>query len=246
MSKNKEYWEKEHKEDGYKNVYSLTECNKIRFRIVNAIGSYLYGDIEKLKILVLGCGSRTMVQKTLAEWCNSVVICTDFQKVVETAKKNYTSKQIQYVSMDSAFASFKSNCIDVIVVINSILSDNHEENINILKSCFRVLRSDGILVGYFPTIYCALDIKNNTNHEKSGDWIFDLKNNTCYDPEQDISQIFYSPLKLRNILKDIGFNLISMNIDFFDSPHLINEAKKHYNFNGEDEVVYELFVKCKK
>lgn len=237
----KKYWENTHANDKYESVWSLTEDKTIRDKIVNEISL-----IDKIsRIIIPGCGSKVHLQNQIANSLNNIdeIICTDFNRVIEIASKKNNSSKISYVERDSSNLMY--NCeFDVSIIVNSVLSEDDIENRNILLSCYDSLRPNGTLIGFFPTIFCALDIANIDKSE----WLphIDVKNNSFYEEVQKIWQIFYTPLRLRLILKEAGFIVDKMEVFFCDSPYFLKHSKEYYNLNDTDIVIYELFVVATK
>lgn len=236
-----QYWTKVHQND-YKDVWSLTQDPKALDMILDVMFDNLCH-----RTLVLGCGSRGILEHKIAEmdpWVQDI-IATDFQGVIDCIKPNEShSPRVKYEARNSANLGYE-NYFDAIVVVNSILSHDHQENIDILKSCHKALNSKGILIAFFPTIFCSVDLMHTCGKIGYADLI-NLKENKFRDPNQNISQIFYTPLNLRKALRDTGFKLKTMEIAFFDSEHAISESKKHYGLQGTDDVVYEHFVVASK
>lgn len=234
-----EYWTKIHQDD-YSDVWSLTEdldaFNMITDQLIES-------GCER--ILIPGCGSRGLLENDIAFFVDDAteVVATDFEGVIDCidAPKDRT---VRYEARDSTNLEYE-DYFDAVVVVNSILSDDHQENVNILKSCHKALRKGGILIGFFPTIFCSVDLMYTAGKVSFADLI-DIKENKFYDPNQHVSQIFYSPLNLRKILRETDYNLWTMEIAFFDSEHAVAESKKHYGLEGVDDVVYEHFVVASK
>ena len=242
IERTQEYWEKIHCEDDYKPVWSMTEDKGVRKKNID--------ELNKLpscaEILILGCGSKTLLQNDLAESllnCHKIT-CTDFSKVIEYALSQENNSKIVYEAKDSADLQYEDQ-FDVVVVVNSILSDSDQENREILSSCFKALKPGGSLIGFFPSVFCALDMAYLEDDFKRAEQI-DLKRNTYSDEIQEVTQIFYTPLRLRMVMQEAEFSLNKMEIYFCDSPYFLNHTKEFYGIEDPDVVIWEQLVVAKK
>ncbi len=234
------YWERTHA-DGYQDVYSITEDSGLRTRIINAL---LTGPHKK--ILVPGCGSRGLLERDMADRLPHAqkITCTDFKNVVSLpAAANKDIKKINYAGQDSRILHQRwKNHFDAVVIVNSVLSPDHQENKDILTSCLQALKPGGKFIGLFPTVFCALDISYATHTPEWRDTL-DLEQNTFHDPVQGVKQTFYSPLRLRQIFNATGYNLDQVEICYLDSPHFKEESERLYGLRPEQDVVlYEHLV----
>ena len=239
------YWEQNH-EDGYKDVFSVTEDPALRAYIVDALADLP----SHQKILIPGCGSKGLLEQSIAvslPGCQHV-LCTDFAKVVGIPAAANKNALIEYRGIDSGKLDMKGQ-FDAIVVVNSILSDNDSENRKILKSCLKALKPGGSLIGFFPTVFCALDFAITS---KLPEWKSYLQNNVDLETQseheepQNVRQTFYSPLLLNQILKEAGFKDRKMGVYFFDSAFFHRQSQALYGITDTDLTVYEFFVTAKR
>lgn len=241
MSKNgrRKYWENIHRQHNYENVFSITEDAGVR----NRIKRVLLDNVRS--VLIPGCGSQVFLQKDLVNQYNiKRIVCTDYKAVVEMAQKRFAHKKISYLAKDSTKLAFR-NKFDAVVIVNSAVSESDAENRKMLRSCWRSLKKGGALVGYFPTIFCAVDIgliDPQTGIMKR----VCLEKSMFYEEKQKQHQIFYTPLRLRCILKEAGFKLGRMEICFFDSKYFQKEGSNYYGLGDKDLVIYGLFVVATK
>jgi len=240
-TKREKYWVSSHRNKAYGDVFSITEDEACRARIMTALN-----EVGKVaSVLVPGCGSRTFLQETLVQ-CHAIrkICCTDFAGVVQIAKQHFMHPKVQYLARNSTKLGFENEW-DAVVVINSVLSESDKENRLMLSSFCKALRPDGVLIGYFPTILCALDI-DHLDSRLGWTKRIDMQRNSFYEPKQRIHQIFYTPLRLRYIIKEAGFNLEKMEIHFCDSDYFIKHGAKYYGLRDKDAVIYSLFVVARK
>ena len=245
----RKYWEQEHSEDSYNNVFSVTEDKGVRDDIV--------AELAKLPshsdILIPGCGSKALLEKAIAEGLDDCdrIVCTDFPEVVKIASGFNKESKVEYRGVNSKDLGIKEE-FDAVVIINSVVSDSDLENREILKACFDSLKPGGVLIGLFPTIFVPLDIYSTSANELWMDWFkdnVDLKSQAEHDPVQGDTQIFYTPLKLRYVLKEAGFEVDrkdSMSTYFFDTSFLLKQAKDMYGIDDPDVPIYENFVVARK
>ena len=233
----KQYWEKTHKDDGYETVWSITGAPDFCERICQEVSILP----EFSTILLPGCGSKVELQNSLAESLPITRICgTDYGEVVALAEKEENHAAITYVVRDSKALGFSREW-DVILIVNSILSESDLENRQILDSCFKALKPGGMLVGVFPTIFSAVDI---ALVEGKSEWLdlVDLNRSSFKDPVQGVTQVFYTPLRLRRILMEANFQLKKMEVLFLDSDYFADHAKEYYGLTDPDTPIYEYLV----
>ena len=229
------YWEDVHAGQDYDNVYSLTEDEGLRLKIV--------GDLRKAgprRILIPGCGRRVELQRAVIEQLEDVeIVCVDFPGVVEMAEARFAHPQLKYVGSDiNTYASDVP--FDAVVHVTSVVSELDSENRHILKATSELLRPGGLMIGVFPTVFAMLDVSLVTGETWRSNNI-DLPSSSYEEPKQGVRQIFYTPLRLRRILIESGVTLEEMTIFFNDSEHLRLEGAKQYNLHDEDAVLYHLY-----
>lgn len=238
----KAHWENSHAVLDYEDTWSLTEDPTVQRKVLHELK-----DLGKdSKILIAGCGSRTSLQQALIENTQDCtkIVCTDFPGVVAVAKRKYPSSRIEYIAKDSTKLGWK-NKYDAVVISNSVVSDSDSENRSMISEFHKALKPGGVLVGFFPTILCTLDVAYTSGNEQLKKEI-DMDGSSFYDPNQSISQVFYRPLHLRRIFKEAAFEIDRVEIFYCDTPHLKAETKKHYGIDDDDLVVYEHFVVAHK
>lgn len=236
-------WVHAHAEGYQQNVYSVTHEPMLCDTIANKVTQFFP---NAARILVPGCGSVGLFEQRLAQrQTNDTILCTDYKGVIAHAPKTNNQK-IHYAAYDSLALPFYAN-FDVVVPINAVLDSCDEKNITMLKRFHQSLEPNGMMIGLFPTIFCALDIHiNTTNAELKEDMKVDLENSKGLGPREEAEQIFYTPGALRQRLLDTGFTDIGMEIVFFDTPYFKEEAKRLYKIQEDDVPVYEFLVTAKK
>ena len=238
----KAYWENNHSRHGYEPVWSVTNDEQLNKRIISELDA-----VEETRcILVPGCGSLGKLERAIIDEFPDVerITCVDHDTVVEVARTANPDPHIEYVAGDISCLSYTEE-FDVCVVINAILSDSDSENRKILESCFHAIKSGGLLLGLFPTIFAAVDIAHlEENRERLK--LVDLERSLCFEDKQEAQQIFYTPLRLRYILKEAGFHLELMEIYFCDGPYFQEKTNRVYGISDSDICVYELLVRAAK
>jgi hypothetical protein len=233
------YWETIHGKDDYSNVMSLTDDPEVCERIERTLGEY-----NAKRILVPGCGSRTGLQQWLVErapWIRTLV-CTDFSAVVAKAEERFSHPAVEYRAANSTDLPW-SDTFDAAVVVNSILSESDRENRQMLASIRQSLHAGGMLLGFFPTVFSTLEIAHVSNDQRRQADL-DLERSMKFEPAQDAFQIFYTPLRLRMILREAGFDLLSMEVHFLDSKPVRGQAGEWNEFTTDDDdlAIYEHYV----
>lgn len=237
-----EYWTAVHRDNDYGNVCSLTDDDVLRNHLVSLVDKGGGGSV-----LIPGCGSRTALQNAIAETPSvERVVCSDFQAVVDIAKDGANHAKIEYVGSRTELLPYEDE-FDFVVIVNSILSASDRANREQLEACGRALKNGGHLIGFFPTIFAALDLAVLGEDPIRRSHI-DLENSTKYEPAQDAYQVFYTPLRLRLAIREAKLRLEEMSVYFLDSPYFVHHGKtwREYVYDDDTLVVYELFVKAQK
>jgi hypothetical protein len=226
------YWEQVH-QDHYQSVWSVTEDEDLRERISAVITK------EKLTtVAIVGSGSRMHLERHLLKTHpNLKIICTDYPKVIELAKEKLMDPRLSYLAMDSRELKL-DQLVDGIIIVNSVVSESDSENRSIISACAQNLRWGGLLIGLFPTAFYLLEKELLTNEQQA----LDLSRSTVYEPHQKLEQVFYTPLRLRRILKEAGLSLKTMEVYFCDSEHFLKETERHYQTEDADLAIYEHLV----
>lgn len=219
-------------------VFSMTADKEVQRCIFDAL------DLSRpMDVLIPGCGSAVDLQVAMIDGLHKEckIVCTDFASAaIERARANFRHPRLTYHCWDTSNVD-QLGLFDAIVIVNSILSDSDQENRRMIRSCARALRSDGVFVGLFPTVYCGLEIATLENNPEKFAKI-DLGTSTIHDRIQGVRQIFYTPLHLKRILREAGLRLAQMSIFFCDTEHFIEQGKRLYKIFDEDLSTYELYV----
>ena len=236
------HWERAHRDQSYETVWSITEDRSVRDKIIDTLNEL----DNPYPILIPGCGSRTFLQEDMISRLNGVgdINCTDFQEVVKIASSEYSHDRVLFTAANSTNLPFSNECGSV-VIVNSILSDSDLENRKMIEQCFKALRPSGYLVGFFPNILATIDLgylENDPDQIERAD----VQRCLCYEPEQDIYQIFYTPLRLKFILEKAGFKICRFENFFFDSEYFKEHSQEIYGIRDEDISIYESFIVAQK
>jgi hypothetical protein len=237
-----QYWESIHLQDDYLNVWSMLDDPVIRARICSSVAT----QEERARVLVPGCGSRVLLEPELLQIPGvESIVATDYPEVVALCRERLSPPidAIVFESRNSSHLGW-SNHFDVAVIVNSVLSDSDEENRSIMSSIHEAIRPGGVVVGYFPTVFCGFEI-GVIAPETGWQDLVNIDKSTFYEEKMNVEQIFYTPLRLRSLLLDSGFSLESMHIDFLDSPFCVDQAKNYYQL-PDGLLIYEFFVVARK
>jgi hypothetical protein len=237
------YWESVHKDDRYRTVCSLTDSTAVLDRLSSALS----GLSPSLDILIPGCGSRTSLQRRLiADRPSARLTCVDYPAVVAIASADFPHPNVTYLAHDLA-APCWTESFDAVLCVNAVVSESDEENRLILRNCREAMRTDALFVGYFPTLFAPFEIALLSGDESRIE-AMDLPSSTFYEAGQDAHQIFYTPLRLRVILREAGFVLQTLEIAFLDSPEHFGRDTPWRNPGADDVdlVIYELLALARK
>jgi len=234
------YWESEHADHDYEGVFSISQDEGVIGPCVDAItraGCH--------RVIVAGCGSNVALQQAIAERVPQLESVTgvDFPGVVEVAARRTDDPRIGYVGADIAVdgCGVSGDCV---VTINSVLSDVDDENRALLRRFREALPAGGLLAGFFPTIFTPVELGYLQPDRRMLDQV-NLEECRFSEEKQGLTQIFYSPLRLRAVLREAGFRLERMEVVFFDSPELADHARDYYRLGDDPDVLaWELFVEA--
>ena len=234
------YWEGEHADHDYEGVFSISQDEGVIAPCVEAITRR-----GCRRVIVAGCGSNVALQQAIAERASDVESVTgvDFPGVVEVAARRTDDPRIGYVGADIAVdgCGVQGDCV---VTINAVLSDLDEENRALLRRFREALPAGGLLAGFFPTNFTPVEFGYLQPDRRMLDQV-NLEECRFAEEKQGITQIFYSPLRLRAVLREAGFLLERMEVVFFDSPELADHARTYYRLGDDPDVVaWELFVEA--
>lgn len=100
------------------------------------------------------------------------------------------------------------------------------------------------MAGFFASIHAPLEM-GYLQHDRAMLTQVDVAECRFTERLQGLTQIFYSPLRWRMILKEAGFRLDRMEVVFLDSPELAQQARDYYSLGDDPDVMaWELFVEA--
>jgi ubiquinone/menaquinone biosynthesis C-methylase UbiE len=238
-------WDRDH-QGGYTNVWGITHDKCTRDALLKCIPN------GTQTILIPGCGSETHLQQHLIDEHKELheVHCTDWsQEAINRARASFSNRKVQYRKENTASLSYVDGTFDVALIVNSILSSDDKLNHDMVRECYRVLRPGGKLIGFFPTILCALDMSyldaNFSKLRESG--AIRLEHSTFFEEKQGLRQIYYTPLRLARIAKEAGFHREKFEVVFFDSELMQKETERYYQVpEGNDVFIWEILAVLRK
>ncbi|MBD2605294.1 class I SAM-dependent methyltransferase [Scytonema hofmannii FACHB-248] len=266
LEKEKADWDEIHK-DYSTNVFNLTQEPKISETLIRPSSQSPCFDIPnspEIKVLIPGCGSEISLQKTLIEFCPQIgqIYCTDFSKTaLDKAQSNWqqangnerlNNQQLVFAEADSTKLTEQrpdwQDKFDYVLVVNSVLSNDDVKNRQMLKEFYKVLKPGGRLYGFFLTIFWDLEVAYLS--QAKAHWLTDgtinLADSALYDRKWSDRQIFYTPLRLNRIFKEIGFKRLSFEVYLSDSPILVANMKETYDIDEPDIYPWEFLVRLEK
>lgn len=260
-SRSERTWTDGHPAEEYgSKVWSITGDPAVR----DAIAERIVRVAPLTRILIPGCGPCIDLQNDLANRIAGVrrILCTDIspealtvaqrlQSGITRAPAGHGLCEISYEEKDSTNLGYEAEW-DAVVIVNSVLSPNDDENRAILRSCGEALRPGGALIGFFPTIFASFE--RTLLHEPMLGCI-DIQKSLYYEAKQEAFQIFYTPTRLRRIIKEAGLKLQSTEIFFFASEVSLRSSHEYYGLKppaddgsdlDEDLALYELLLVATK
>jgi hypothetical protein len=236
----REYWEGEHRDNDYADVFSISQDEVVIAPCLDVVRRR-----GARSVMVVGCGSNVALQQAVADRAPGVqrVTCVDFPGVVQVAAARTDDPRIEYVGADVG----RDGCgvtADVALSINSVLSDSDAENRAILRSIRAALPEGGALAGTFPTILTVVDLGWLQPGHALLDQV-DMAENRFTERIQGLTQIFYTPVRLRMVMAEAGLRVDRMAVLFLDSPALADQARGYYGLGDDPDIVaWELFVEA--
>jgi SAM-dependent methyltransferase len=228
------YWEDAHATGSYESVYSVSEDAGFRRRLIQVLDRLRVDG----RILLSGCGSRTLVQQDiLGELPPTVsVVASDYPAVVQLARRAFDHPRLSYVPLGQEFGDDEP--FDAVVAVNVLVSADDAYNRDIVDGWARCLRPGGVLVTLTPIIFAGLDLALLT--ERSDLWqCLDLESSSWTERYQGIRQVEYSPLRLRRVLHEAGLDLEELQIVFLEDQMSQEQARLHYGLDDHDLPIYE-------
>lgn len=239
-------WEEEYTQHGYSRVWSITPDVPTREALLQFVPHTVR------TVLIPGCGSETALQQHLLEAFPQVeeVWCTDWtQNALDRAAYAFNHPKVRYQQEDTARLSFSDGSFDVVLVINAILGAEDALNRAMVKECYRTLREGGRFIGFFPTIFCALEhsyLSPRVQFFRTAGFL-SVEDNAFYDKERRTRQRYYTPLRLARICKEAGFTRERFEIFFFDSEYAQRRTEKIYGIPPDSDLfLWEVLAVLKK
>jgi len=217
--------------EGYDDkVFSLTKFPERRKQILDNVGSG--------RILILGAGSATYLNRDLIARGNSVVGSDFCQNMLDVASGDFSHPNLEYRLEDSTNLSFGDATFDGIVSTNSILPPDRGDVKLMAREIYRVLKEDGKLVAFLPAFDYGEDVAKKYGIEM--DYEEKRKHDTtgwqCYHTFDTIREEFVSE----------GFREHEVSRVYCDTDLELSELKRLYGLDASDETVFEYFLVAKK
>ncbi len=202
--------------------------------------------------MFIGCGVEGTFENNVAEkYPDAHILCTDYEKVIDQVKElPDRQKNVEYIALDTMHLGAQ-NEFDLIFNFDSIASESHTENKNMLQNCREALTEKGFFIASFSNAFAWLDIALLEPHDDRLALIdqerSSIRKAISQDPgDPEVWRMYYTPLRLRHLLKETGFNLKKMEIFFCDSVYFTDTARDSYNIQDPDLPLYEHFVVATK
>ena len=252
-----DYWVDEHS-NGF-NVFTLVADDEIIAGLIGRIKNmWLPSASRQGKVLISGCGIQNKFEIALAQAFPQFEFhCGDFPEVVKLARANFEAylkeqglklSNICYRPIDATNLAEQDE-YDLIITINSVVATNHSTNTAMIKNFYQALKPQGILMGIYPSIWALADmlsVHGKSDFETEG---IDLARNSYFEKHQQVEQIFYSPLRLRQMMLSAGFKIDRFEIFFCDTPDIATASREYYPELCDPDVgivLYEHYVEATK
>lgn len=244
---------------GYRNeeVWSVTCDAGLRQRLVKSLRSLP----SCRRILMPGCGSLTYLQEEILAHCPEVesIVCTDFEEAVEIASSKLSHPKIEFHAVDStALHDRWPEQFDVVMPVNSVVSDSDEENRRMVRSFSGALRPRGYMLGIFPCIHAVQDLHRFIPAGKQGSVAsresveLNARTHTWFPGDPDLPealpQVFYSVNDLRVVFEESGFSLstLTMSIDVLADDSSRRTVEHWYHIQDRRVCLWNFLVTASK
>lgn len=213
-------------------VFSLTSVPERRAQLISGLRGQ--------RILNLGCGSTSYLNRDLVVLGKKVYASDFCEDMLEESKRSYSHKNLFHMLGDSRQLPFESEVFDSILSSNSILPESRKEVVQILSECKRVLNKDGRLVAFLPAFDCGLYFRN----EKG--WTIKLDEVQLREHDTTGWQCFHTPDSIKKEFSLVGLNLVSLEKIFLNTPNEIEQIRRIYNLDTSANPIWEYLVVGKK
>ncbi|MCW5317197.1 methyltransferase [Nostoc sp. KVJ3] len=260
-------WDEIHK-DYEKHIFSVTPDTNLCEAIIHPsvrVPNFDIPNSPDIQVLIPGCGSEVYIQKKLLEFCPKIqqIFCTDFssnaiskgqENLQEFSRKlNLKADQFVFEEADSTKlteqkSDWKSK-FDYVIVVNAVVSDDDLKNRQMIREFYQVLKPGGKIYGFFPTIYCDLEIAylDSSKSHWLTDSIINLTDSANYYHKNRYNrQILYTPLRLNRIFQEAGFQRLGFEVFFNDSDNTANNYREKLEINDLDIVHWQFLVRYQK
>lgn len=226
-------------------VYSLTATPQKRSHIVNQIR-------DAQRVLIVGCGSETHLQKHIVETYPEVMIyaCDFSSGMLEVAQRTYSDPRLLYQREDTTCLSFPDGSFDVVVSTNSIIPERREEVHQMYAEISRVLKQDGSFLAFLPSFECAQEIAATMVRQLG------LNDLSVLSEKIDKSQArvnetsgwqcFHTQALIRAELAQAGFLSIEIEKIGVESEEEYQQLARTYHSTLIADHLWEFFIKARK
>lgn len=222
--------------DYARHEFSYTSFSNKRDLIVNAIQPGL--------IVELGCGSLGLLLRDISQQIGGHIIACDFsvEMIRETREKLGKNKKIDYVVADNNNLPIKSEAVDTVISINSILPERRSEIDRMFEEIARVLTSNGRLIAILPAFEMSLLAQQQWGMNLK----IDFENHREFDAAIGVWQCYYTVSDINELMKRYRFSQFTINPVIFSSPAEMRHVLKVYgpaldSANQENIYKYPLF-----
>lgn len=211
-------------------VFSPLQFVAIRKRIVDAV--------KPGRVLDMGCGPTPLLLCDLLELPDVEVSASDLStKMLEAAKRNFSSGAIRFVYGDNRHLPFPDDYFDTVISVNSILPEQRDDIELMFAQVFRVLRPGGRFVAVLPAFETSVMARD--------DWRMDIGIDEAKHREYDTTgwQCFYTHEDITELMQRHRFGSFDIVRLYFDSEPAIEEIRRIYGYGITAETLrkYPLF-----
>lgn len=191
-------------------------------------------------VLNIGCGSADYLNRDLIQ-AGHPVVATDFcQTMLDQSSRNFSTFNLQHKLADSRDLPFVKGSFENIASVNSILPPTRVDVQKMFSEIFRVLKPEGIFVGFLVSFESTLRAKQNLKID------LELDEKELRVKDTTGWQCFHSRESILLEMGAVGFAEIQIEPAELSDRAEIAELERLYGVNTSISPIFEHFVFARK
>lgn len=153
------------------------------------------------------------------------------EKAIETARKNYADKKINFVKMDANIMNFEDNSFDTVCISNTLHHLNKIDMVLVFREMKRVLKPNGLFI--ICEMYC-----DNQNEKQMTHVYFHHFGAEIQRINGEVHNETFKRQEIIDIVNELGVNIINTfdNVEIGQEDTLTEEDLNMYNESIDKRV----------